>query len=87
MATATEQVEAPVHPTNKQVGAEIRAWAGRREVSQVQLADALGIHPATLNRKLKGIVPISMDELSIVCERLGVSVSDLMKDAETNAHR
>lgn len=87
MATATEQVEAPVHPTPRQVGDEIRAWAGRRDIPQTQLAEALGVHPATLNRKLKGTAPMGLDEISIMCDRLGVPVSQLMKEAEAHAHQ
>lgn len=87
MATAPEQVETPVHPTNKQVGAEIQAWANRRDVSQVELAKQLGIHPATLGRKLKGHVVINLDELLILCSRLDISVSEVMRDAEINARR
>lgn len=91
MATATERVEttldAPIHPTNEQVGAEIRAWAGRRGVTQGALAEALCIHPATLNRKLKGSVAMSLDELTAICSRLGVPVSKVLQDAEANSRR
>lgn len=59
--------------TMKDVLAEIRAWMGRRDVSQSDLARSLGVAPSWVNKRLQGVVPLSVDELIAIAVVLNVS--------------
>lgn len=60
------------------VSEEIRALMGRRRVSQVGLADALGQSQSTVSRKLRGDTPWDIDELFAMAAFFGVDVAALL---------
>lgn len=57
----------------KAVAAEVRAELARKQMSQVALAEHLGVAQATVSRRLTGEVPFDVAELGQVAEILGVS--------------
>lgn len=60
------------------VAANIRAEAARRRLSQVALAERLGVSVERLSRRLTGRVAIDVDELADVADALGLQPADLL---------
>jgi DNA-binding XRE family transcriptional regulator len=61
----------------------LRAGMARKNVTQVQLADFLGIRTATLSEKMSGKYPFTFDECLKIKEFLNVDmpVEELFKKA------
>lgn len=53
----------------------------RREVSQEQLAKAVGVSQAQISRRLTGRVPFDVEELAAVAEFLQIPLASLLQDA------
>jgi len=62
---------------NAQVAAEIRAWMGRREMNQADLARALGENEMWVMRRVRGRQQMTIADLQRLAEVLHVSVLDL----------
>jgi transcriptional regulator with XRE-family HTH domain len=62
------------------VSGNLRAAMARREVSQAELAEALGLPQTAVSRRLRNIVPWSLPELEAAAERLEVSMAQLIID-------
>lgn len=64
------------------IHAEIRSWAGRRNISQRKLSELTGIGRSQLS-KIIGTdeQPIDTNELEALCNVLGVSPNKLVDDA------
>lgn len=60
------------------VGERVHQVMWRNRVSQVQLADKLGMVQSTLSRKLRGQRPWTLDELLSAAAYLEVPVTDLL---------
>jgi transcriptional regulator with XRE-family HTH domain len=58
---------------------EIRAVMARKRITQVKLAADLGVHVDWLKRRLNGLVPLSIDDTTMIANGLGVTVSQLMQ--------
>lgn len=58
--------------------ANVRAEVARRNITQVQIAAALGLPQSGVSRRMKGTVPFSLDELSAMAALLDVPLSDLL---------
>lgn len=72
-------------PTITDITTEVRAEIARKSATVRDLADALGVAPATVSRKLAGLIPLTVAELLTVCHWLDVSPSTLLADAERRA--
>lgn len=59
-------------------GANVRAEMARRDVSQVALAEAIDMGQPSLSKRLRGVTPFDINELSAVAEYLGVPLSNLL---------
>jgi transcriptional regulator with XRE-family HTH domain len=59
------------------VAEEIRAWLGRRRMSQAQLARALGQSPMWVSDRLRGIQPIDLDAMERIARVLDIPVIEL----------
>lgn len=66
---------------NEAVAGEVRAWMGRRRVTQTQLAAGLHLSQAAVSRRLHGEISFNVEELAVVAEMLGVTVIDLLRAA------
>ena len=51
----------------------------------VQLAERLSIHQTTLSRKLRGGIPLTLDELNEIARFLGRDTEDFIVDFEMEA--
>lgn len=60
------------------VTARIRGKAAERRIPLASLAAPLGIKPNAVYRKLQGSIPITVKELGIIADHLGVPVRDLV---------
>lgn len=60
------------------VAAEIRAWMGRLDVRQSELARRMGENDQWMSTRLKGRTPIDLNELQRIAHALGLSVLDLL---------
>lgn len=60
------------------VAANVRAELGRRDRTQDELARQLGWSPAFLNRRLKGHVDFSREEIREIADALDVPISVLI---------
>lgn len=61
------------------VAEEIRAWQGRRRVSGVRLAAAIGKSQPYVSLRLSGKRPWNLNELEIIAETLGVDITMLCR--------
>jgi len=52
--------------------------------TQKHLAEALNVHPATINRKLKDPGLFLVGELGMVCEALNIDPNNLNHDSSAN---
>lgn len=57
---------------------EVRALLGRNRQTIAGLSESTGIPIATLNRRLSGRTPFTVDELDLIAHHFGVSVADLL---------
>jgi transcriptional regulator with XRE-family HTH domain len=60
------------------VGANVRAELARRDMTQRNLADHLGIPQTSVSRRLSGVTPFDINELAAVAELLGVGLEVLL---------
>lgn len=60
--------------------ATLRAELARRELTQSDLAETLGISRAGITDRFKGRTSITVDELILIAERLDLPVADLLRD-------
>lgn len=60
------------------VAAEIRAWMGRLDVRQSELARRMGEKDQWMSMRLKGRTPIDLNELQRIATALGLGVLDLL---------
>lgn len=70
----------PNTPTTERVAGEIRAEMARQRKTMTELADALGISYATLNRRLSA-QSFRLDELETIAAYLDTTVTDLLERA------
>jgi transcriptional regulator with XRE-family HTH domain len=63
------------------VAEEIRAWLGRRRMSQAQLARTLGQSQMWVSDRLRGIQPIDLDDLERIAHVLDIPVLELFPPA------
>ena len=68
-------------PLRLRVAAEVRAWRARRSMTQQQLAKALGVSQAQTSAKLRGLQPISLDEIESLSAIFGCTAEDLLRPA------
>lgn len=59
--------------TTESVLIEIQAWMARRQMSQSELARQLGVSSPWVNKRLHGVVPISVDDVMAIAAVLDVS--------------
>lgn len=60
------------------VANNIRAEVARRRLSQVKLAEQVGIRQQALSRRLNGTTPFRIDELARIAEVLDMPLSELV---------
>jgi transcriptional regulator with XRE-family HTH domain len=78
----SEVVGATVHtPLRLRVAAEVRAWRARRSMTQQQLARALGVSQGQMSAKLRGLQPISLDEIELLSVIFSCTPEELMHPA------
>lgn len=70
-------------PANRSaiVAANIRAEISRRRITQLALAQRLGMSPASMSSRLTGQTPIDVNELDAIASELGLPIAALIEDA------
>lgn len=63
-----------------ELGVRIKTAMFRQGVSGQQLADALGIGRSTVSQKLHGRVAITVPELLVIADVLGIAAGDLLPE-------
>jgi len=64
------------------IASNIRAELARRGITQIEVAEALGITLSAASRRIRGRIPISAVELKQFAELLGVSADSLLTEYE-----
>ena len=77
----TEQTGAPRN-LNTRVAIEIRALMGRYGVTQTTLAGALDINQGQVSKRLRGIIPFTLDEIESISAYFKIAPSKLLGYAE-----
>ncbi|GAA3510363.1 hypothetical protein GCM10022234_00810 [Aeromicrobium panaciterrae] len=67
------------------IAAEVRAAMGRHNITAKAISVATGIPPATLSRKINGLVGFTLEELFKVTQALNISAADLIREATAAA--
>lgn len=65
-------------PLSAQVAREIKAWMGRLDIRQAELARRLGRNEQWLSTRLRGHTPINLDEMQQIADALQVRVGELL---------
>lgn len=52
---------------------ELKYQRQRRELTQKEMGEALGISASTYNQKEKGVINITVEELNIISEKLNIN--------------
>lgn len=60
------------------IAAELRAERGRRRVPQTRLAAAIGRNQSYVSTRLNGHGSLTIDELVIICDALGIRADELL---------
>jgi DNA-binding Xre family transcriptional regulator len=64
---------------HQQVAEEVRVQLARKSLSQDWLANATGIPPGTLSKRLRGTPPaFRLNELACIADALNLDVRDLL---------
>lgn len=74
----TDEVPAARGRLREHVAEEIRVLLARRKMSATQLARLTGLKQSSLSRRMTGETAFDMDDLELIADVLGVSVTDLM---------
>lgn len=61
-----------------QTGRNVRAEMARADVTQTALASAIGLSQSALSKRLRGVIPFDINELTAVADHLGVEVTTLL---------
>ncbi|MGZ0150693.1 helix-turn-helix domain-containing protein [Kribbella sp. WER1] len=61
-----------------QVAEEVRAHMARRRVTQVQLAEILGIKQVSVSERLRGKTPFRLEEIGIIATEFGIHPAVLL---------
>lgn len=69
-------------PANKAIAAELRAVRARADMTQRQVYELAGISRSTYLRYENNERDITVDSLAAICKALGISVGDLIRNAE-----
>jgi len=67
--------------------AEVRAQLGRKGMSGRTLARALGKEPTWVSRRLKGIIPMTTDDLDAIASVLGMDVLTMLAGMRADSGR
>lgn len=59
------------------IAANVRAELARHDVTQIQIAELLGLTGAAVSRRMRGETPFRDNELARIAEHLGVSITVL----------
>jgi transcriptional regulator with XRE-family HTH domain len=66
---------------------QIRVELFERDMSQAELAEAIGVEPATMNRYLRGRRTLNMRQYSQICDALDLEADELMRRAMARVSR
>ena len=74
-------------PKPPPVAAAVRAELARAGISGRQLASAIELSPAAMDRRLNGAVPLRVDELIQIADFLGIPIERFTEHAERTPPR
>ena len=66
----------------RHVAGQVRALMARYGVSQSQMAESVGISQSQLSKMVRGVKPITIDQLDAMCRSLGVDSWEVLREAE-----
>lgn len=61
-------------------GANVRAEMARRGISQMRLAEALGMSQPAVSARLRGVTPFDINELAAIAEFFNMPVTGLLPE-------
>lgn len=64
------------------VRVEIQVWMARRRMNQSDVAEAMGVAPSWVNKRLHGAVALSVDDLMRIAAVLDVPIGELFRTPE-----
>lgn len=67
----------------RELAARIRGYVARYDVSQADLAVLCDVSQSQFSKILRGVRPMSVDQLAVVCESLGLSTAKLVEEVWT----
>ena len=62
------------------LGRNIRAEMARRGIRQHQLAKHLGMSQSSLSKRLRGDIPLNVNDLNLIAVHLGVDPASLLAE-------
>jgi len=67
----------------RELAARIRGYVARYDVSQADLAVLCDVSQSQFSKILRGVRPMSVDQLAVICEALGLSTAELVDEVWT----
>jgi transcriptional regulator with XRE-family HTH domain len=71
-----------MHELRRRIGQRIAAALVDNDMTQADLADRLGVRPATVSRWIAGVNPIGLDELEATARVFSSTIADLLPPEE-----
>jgi DNA-binding XRE family transcriptional regulator len=78
----THLVPLDERPLHQRVAANVRAEMARYGVTQVRIANVLGVTQQTISAKKGGSTPFTLDELDLLAPLFGMTVNELIRGAK-----
>jgi transcriptional regulator with XRE-family HTH domain len=61
--------------------AELRAYLARRDLTIDDAAELVGVNPSWLARRLRGTTKLTLEDIELICTRLGIPIGDVVRAA------
>lgn len=71
-----------VRDLTRQVASTVRAAMAKFNVTQAEMAAAVGVSQSQLSKMVRGTRPIDIDQLDAMCRALGLDTGTVVADAE-----
>lgn len=64
----------------REMAARIRGYVARYDVAQADLAVLCDVSQSQFSKILRGVRPMTVDQMTVICEALGVDASELVSE-------
>jgi transcriptional regulator with XRE-family HTH domain len=67
---------------SREITARIRGYIARFDLNQVDLAVLCDVSQSQFSKIIRGIRPMTVDQLAAICDAIGIDITDLAREAQ-----